>query len=110
MNERRPWTQQQLDEMLPKIEKELDNLENEFEKEIKPVGPLTETEAIDYLMRLMDIAAVRPLTPEECFLHGQLLNVFKQAVQAETLGYKKAGGRYFVMSEGDINNIMSGKK
>lgn len=113
MQERKSWTREQLNEMLPKmreeLNQELEKIEEEYNGEINGIPPLTTTEAIDYILRILDIASERPLTQKECFMHGQLLCVFKQAIQAETLGYKKAGGRYFVVSDEDINKLMSGK-
>ena len=108
MYERKPWTQQQLDEMLPKLEMELDKIEAEYDSEVNPVPPCSVEEALQYIFRLMSITAERPLTDAERFLHGQLLSALKMSIQAETLGHAK-GGRYFVASEEDLKRVMAGK-
>lgn len=108
MYKRLPWTMEQLDKLLPKLEDELDEIEGEEEGEVNPVGPLTQEEAEDYIYRIMTIATQRVITSSEKFLCGQLISTLKMAVQAETLGYKEKGERYFVASEKDINNLMKG--
>ena len=107
MYKRIPWTRDQLDELIPEIQQELDDIEKDFEEEVNPIPPLTADEAAEYIMRLLGAAKERLLTDHECFLHGQLLSVFKMAIQAETLGHKKAGGRYFVVSEEEISKLLS---
>lgn len=68
----------------------------------RPVPPLTIYEAHLLLHAIIDKAAKQPLDEEDCFLHGQLTNVFKQAVQAHTL--KGDTGRYFVVSEATLKS------
>lgn len=96
-----PWTRAEVDAILPKLKASMEECCVGHEHEVKPLPPMTTHESRDYLLRLMDIAAKRPLTFAECFLHGQLLAVYEHAVKAEMLG--KKGQRYFVISEDQIN-------
>lgn len=98
---RNPWTPEELDRLLPKVV--LDDmpttaagLEAEAPATARPLPPMTREEAQDLFWRLMNIAHERPLTTEECFLHGQLVHVYSQACYAFALGYK---GRFFVLPE-----------
>lgn len=104
-NKRVPWTRQELDALLPKIEKRIAEAEAEQEEQVKPLPPLTVAECLEYFNRFMDIAAERPLTSRECFTHGQLLSQFQQATQAEMLGKK---GRYYVINEANIVELLEG--
>jgi hypothetical protein len=99
---RQPWTQEQLQELLPKLKAEIAREEAQ-DPNIRPLPPMTVDECKDFFYRLNDIASTRPLTGDECCIMGQLLAVFQYAVRAETLGRK---GRYFVLSEEDINRMM----
>lgn len=90
-----PWTREELQAALPKIDRKIAEVEEEYPN-AKPLPRLTVEEATDLLIGLVDKAEDRPLTAEEFFLHGQLLSVYKQAVIAESRGYK---GRYFVITE-----------
>lgn len=90
-----PWTREELQTLIPKLEKQLAEAEAEHEEEIKPLPLLNKEECLDYFYRLMDIAAERPLTKRECFMHGQLLAVFEQQVMAQILC--KNPGRYYVI-------------
>lgn len=99
---RSPWTHEQIQELLPKLKSNLQEMEAE-DPDIRPLPPMTVAEAKDYFFRLFDVASTRSLNPSECFIMGQLLSVFEQAVRAESLGKK---GRYFVISEDDINRMM----
>jgi len=101
---RLPWTKQELEQFLPKLDKQLSDIEA-TEVGIKPLPAMEQQECLDYFYRLMDIAAVRPLTKQETFLHGQLLAVYAMAVTAEVLGKK---GRSFVIHEDKINEILGG--
>jgi hypothetical protein len=47
----------------------------------------------------MNLAAERALDRDECFLFGQLLNVYRMSIEARMLGKR---GRYFVLSEADV--------
>lgn len=99
---RTPWTQEQLDGFLSKLETEIVRVEDE-NPNARPLPPMTVDECKGFFGRLLDIAHARALDAEECLLMGQLLAVFQFAVRAETLGKK---GRFFVMSEEDVNNIL----
>ena len=98
-----PWTHEQIQALLPKLEKSLKETEASQEEEVRGLPAMTKEEAKDYIFRIMDYAAERPLTQREIFIHGQLLCCFEMAVMAETLGKK---GRYFVVSEEHINKLM----
>lgn len=100
MSHRRSWTQAELDVLIPKVEQRLAAMEEEWGQEVRGLGPMTPGECLDYLNRLLDHAVERPLTHQECFLHGQLMACYEMAVRAEMLGKK---GRYFVVSEEQIN-------
>jgi hypothetical protein len=99
---RSPYTRQQLDEALPRIESRLRATEAIF-RDARPLPAMTIEECHDLFCRLMDHAQRRPLSDAECFIHGQLISVFKQAVTAETLGRP---GRYFCVSEDDVVSIV----
>lgn len=108
-DERIPWTHNELQSMIPKIEARLEEAEAEAKEEgttLKPLPPLTEQECLEYFWRLMDSASQRPLTLEECGLHGQLLSQFQQSVMARCLGKK---GRYYVISEDNVLEMMSNR-
>ena len=99
-----PWTREELQALVPKLEANLKRTEEDmdlfFEEEIKPVPPMTENECFALLMGLMDQAHQRPLTRKECFLHGQILAQYRMAVAATVMGKK---GRYYVIPEDAIN-------
>jgi hypothetical protein len=97
-----PWSRQELDRLLPRLEAAIAATEAD-RPEARPLPPMTVAECLDYGMRLMDLAGERPLSTDECFLHGQLLAVLIQAAKAEALGYK---GRHFVISEGDVAGLV----
>jgi hypothetical protein len=99
MTKRISWTLQELEQLLPKLDKELSKIEAVEEEEVKPLLFMDKQECMDYFFRLMNIAAIRPLTSRECFIHGQLLCVFEMSVMAEALGKK---GHYFVIHEDEI--------
>jgi len=106
-SERIFWTHEELQAMIPKIEDRLDEAEAKAKEEgctLKPLPSLTEEECKDYLFRLLDAASARTLTLDECYLHGQILAQFEQAVIARCLGKK---GRYYVISEDNIMEVMS---
>lgn len=107
MSARPPWTHEELQALIPELEREIAQTEAEQKEEVRPLPPMTVEEATQFFYRLMDIAATRPLTQRECFMHGQLLACFQYAVRAETLGKK---GRFFVLSEEQINQMVEKKK
>lgn len=104
--DRIPWTHEELQGLIPKLDKKLSEVEAEQEEEIKPLPPMTTTECLDFFWRFMDIAAERPLTQRECFIHGQLLAIYQQAVLAESMGKK---GRYYVIPEESIAKLVKEK-
>lgn len=75
------------------------------EQEVRPLSPMTVDEALDYLVRLIELASGRPLSERESILHGQLLACYEMAIRAEMLGKK---GRYYVLSEDKIKAMMEG--
>jgi len=101
-----PWTREELQALIPKLKQEMADIEAEEPHEIRPLPPMTREEVMDYFYSLMDIAATRPLTSAECFIHGQLLCNYQHAVRAELLGKK---GRYFVVSEDEIEKLKDTK-
>lgn len=98
-----PYTREELQSLIPQLKKKMDDIAAEQPHEVRPLPTMNIEECKDYFFRLMDIAAERPLTQAECFIHGQLLSCFQMAVKAEMLGKK---GRYFVFGEDEIKNLM----
>lgn len=99
---RTAYTRDQLDNVLQKTKTEMEAFESEFPT-VRPLPAMTAEECEDMFDRLMDQAEQRPLTREECFLHGQIVTCFLHAVRAETLGKP---GRYFCVSEDDVVSIV----
>lgn len=84
--QRIPWTRQELQALIPALERKLALAEAEQPEEVRPLPPMTSAECLDLLLRLVGTAATRPLTQRECFLHGQLLAQYQQATFAEAKG------------------------
>jgi len=101
--DRVPWTHEQLQALIPKVEADLKRVEDEEGGDVKPVPPLTKDECLEYFWRLMDSAAQRALTKQEIFIHGQLLAQYEQSILAERLGKK---GRYYVIPEDQIMGLL----
>lgn len=99
MKVRLPFTRDELNVLIPKLDQHLQDMEDAEPFDVQPIGCLTLEECHEYFGRLLDAAAVGPLSRQQCFLHGQLLCVFKNACRAEML---KKPGRYFVVSEEDL--------
>lgn len=99
---RTPWTHEQINEFLPQLKADLAK-EEAANPNMRPLPPMTVEECKNLFFRLINIVSTRSLTHEECCIMGQLLAVFQGAVRAETLGHK---GRFFVLSEEDINRMM----
>lgn len=105
--DQQPYTREEIDRMLPAFDGSEDPRLAEIQAEhpdARPLPPLSVQECQGYFYRLAELASRRPWTLRECFLHGQLLSVFQQAVRAETLGYT---GRFFVLSEDDLRRAAS---
>lgn len=110
MFDRKPWTREELSQMLPPLQDLLEQIEKEEAEvgnEIRPVPPLTKEEAVGYLTNLVEHGKNRNLTRQECFMHGQLLAQFEQAIIAEHLGKK---GRYYVIPEDKIMELANAKQ
>jgi hypothetical protein len=99
---REPWTQADLEQLLPRIAGKVAAAKFS-DPDIRPLGPMTVDECRDLFCRLLDLATERPLTRAECFLHGQIEAVMIMAAKAEALGYK---GRHFVVPEDEILDRM----
>ena len=99
-----PWTFEELKALIPKIEAEMTRQEEEIGHEVKPLPPMTQDECMEMFVRLMDAAHARPLNKQECFLHGQLMSAYRQAVMAEMLG-KDKNERYIVVSETQLSQM-----
>lgn len=69
----------------------------------RPIPALSEDESREQIDALLDIAAERALTNDECFLFGQLLAQYRMSIEARMLGRK---GRYYVLSEEDVLRSM----
>lgn len=99
---RPPWTREELAELLPKIRADIERDEEDYPG-AKGLPPMSELECLEMFHRMMDHAHERPLTREECFLHGQLLCQYAMAVRAATLGKP---GRYYCFSEDHVREIV----
>ena len=101
-----PWTRDEIAVLIPKLKKSIEITEAEDE-DIRPLPPMDIEECKELFFRMIDNATNRPLTNAEHCLCGQILANFQHAVRAETLNKK---GRYFVLSEDEINGMLQGKK
>lgn len=106
MSARTPWTREELKALIPVLDRELTNAENEY-RNVKPLPPMTVEECEQLHRGLLDIAGERALTMEECFMMGQILACYQSAVRAEMLGKK---GRYFVVAEDQLNELLAAQK
>jgi len=93
-----PWTHAELAELKRSMGKRLESTEAE-RVNVRPLPPLSEQEAHDLLNSIIDRAFDRALDSDECFLHGQALACYRMAIEVRMLGRE---GRYFVLSEADI--------
>jgi len=98
-----PWTRQEIESLIPKIDRQLAEMEAGETEPVNPLPPMTPAECLELFSRLMDAAAKGPLSGRECFLHGQLLCIYRQACLAEAFGKK---GRFYVVSEQQIQNLL----
>ena len=104
MKDRIPWTREELRAMLPRVEEKLDEAEACFAPgAVRPLSPMTVSEARELILSQIHLSTSRILTAEESHLAGELLAVFEMAVRAEMLGKR---GRYFVVSEDQIDGMM----
>lgn len=104
---RKPWTHEELQAMIPVLESKLQKQEDLAAtngEELKSIPPLTRDECLEYFFRLLDTASKRPLTLQECGLHGQLLAQFEQSAMALALG---KSGRFYVISEERIMQMLA---
>jgi hypothetical protein len=100
---RSPWTHEELAAMRSSLEASI--LETEAEEpNIRGLPPMTEDEVKGLVLALIATAEHRVLTHEEVFLHAQLLAQFGMAICAKMLG---KNGRYFVLSEADVERASS---
>ena len=97
-----PWTHEELEELKQRLAADIEAIERES-PDIRPLPPMTESEAKEMLLTLGDVAMSRKLTVDESNLFGQLLCVFRMAVMAATL---KRPGRCFVFGEEEIARMM----
>jgi len=104
MDKLTPYTIEDLRRLLPRLK---DQVQQMATPDARPLPKMTVDECMEMHCRLMDIAGERALTTEECFLHGQLMCQYKQAVTAEVLGKK---GRYYVVSEDNIAEMVQQQK
>ena len=106
MAERLPYTRHELNRMFRTADKKRKKYEEKY-PEARPLPPMTEDECQEMFYRILDIAAERALTLEECFLHGQLLAQYRSAVWGTARGYK---GRVFVVHEEALDALLKDKK
>jgi hypothetical protein len=98
-----PWTHEELVALRARLIEEMSEIEDDH-PDIRPLPPMTKAESLGLMDALWQTSTIRPLTCDEAFMSGQLLACFEQAIRAEMLGKK---GRYFVMSEDQINGMMA---
>ena len=98
-----PWSHEELCALSERIERDIRRTEEE-NPDIRPLPPLSEEEAKNLILDLTAVAVQRQLTHDESFLIGQLLSGYRMAVEARML---KKPGRYFVLSEADIQRLMN---
>jgi hypothetical protein len=98
------WTHDELDAAIPKITAKIGEIEAE-EEAARPLPPMTVEECLTFANRFLETAGERVLSHSERFMFGQLLSILVQAVRAEMLGKK---GRYFCLSEADIDQAVKG--
>lgn len=103
---RLPWTREEIERLIPKVVRQMDDIDAAEPQRVEALPPMTIGECVEYFSRLLDAATERPLTRRECFLHGQLLCVYKHACLAEAMGKK---GRFFVVHESAIQKLMDGQ-
>ena len=99
------YTHEDLAEMKRNLKERISDVLDEY-PEARPLPPMEEMEACDFLSLLIETTAIRPLVRDECFLMGQLLSCYRQAIEARMLGRK---GRYFVVSEADIERLTASR-
>lgn len=101
-----PWTLKELTD----LQKELNVfIEKTMEERpgVRPLPPMLEDESRDLLLSLTEASRARLLTDDEIFMIGQLLSVYRMAVEARML---KKPGRYYVISEAQINGMLKGSE
>ncbi len=98
-----PWTHEELRQLIPKLKEKLDEMAAQETHEVRPMPPMTADEVREHMNALLDVATTRPLTTQECFMHGQLQCCFEMAIRAEMLGKK---GRYFVIPVEKIDALL----
>jgi len=96
------YTYEELADMKRHLEQSIAQTERQH-PEARPLPPLREDEAKDLLLALSDTAATRLLTDAECFLIGQLVACYRQAIEARMLLGRN--GRYFVISQADLEKL-----
>lgn len=103
----RPWTHEELAELRRQIEEDLAETERQ-NPGIRPLPPMSENEARDTLLALLQVSEFRRLSPVESFTAEELLAAYRMAVEARMLG--KTRGRYYVINEADIERLMKEKR
>lgn len=98
-----PWTREELDQLIPKIEAQISEIEDTRDGPVKPLPVMTLEECMRFFLRMLDVAKRRALSDDECFLMGQLLACYRMAVRADMLGKQ---GRFYVVAEDDIAALM----
>jgi len=97
----RPYTHEELAEMRTRLSNSIQQAEHD-NPGARPLPPMLEQDARDLLLELTKIAVERLLTSSESFMAGQLLAVYRMAIEARMLGHH---GRYYVVSEADVERI-----
>lgn len=97
---RSPWTHEELAALRRRLTKRLEDAEAE-NPDLRPLPPMTEEECRETLLAFGD-----QLPPDaDSMLFGQLLAQYRQAIEARMLGRR---GRYFVISEADLERLKGG--
>lgn len=96
----KPYTHEELRAKIPQFKAAMATMTSDLDYEVRPMPLMSYEEVKEALNNLVGLAHTRPLTEQECFMHGQLCACLETAVRARMLG--KTEGRWLVMSEAEV--------
>lgn len=105
----KPMTLEEIDELKNKLIAEAIAIKIQ-EPNCRPLPPMTSDEALDFIIKHLDVARTRSLTSDEAFLAEQGLACYRMAVQGETLKGIKNGKRYIVITQEDVKRFLPDAK
>lgn len=103
---RSAWTHEELQSMRRANKAQLEEYEL-YNPNIRRLPPLSEEECREQICSMLDTSGERPLTVDERFLFGQFVAQYRQSIEARMLG--KPPGRYYVVSEADMERQAKGR-